>query len=206
MACTVSKAANSSVTEFFPAPDHDWHDNVFDIAEQAIIDLGPGNLKILFFGPPCGDFSKLRLLIAGGGDPRPGLNGKNGKVFRQCITVAKWVLKHNPDCEFFCECVDFRDMRNDWDEVCRALGKPEMVNSEVYSFTKRSRSYWNNVVYLTPRDLPTDWPLTHACWRAGLSSATPRMVNNVSDQSDIPGRVIRISLRQIHSGQCLSTT
>jgi hypothetical protein len=154
----VSKAASYKTSELFPAPDHDWHNDVFNITEKDVIDLGPHNISLCLFGPPCGDFSKLRLLTAGGGDPRPGLRGKNGKKFRQCIVILGWVLKHNPNCEFMCECVDFRDMKDDWDEVCRALGKPEMVNSEVYSFTKRSRAYWNNLVYLSPGGLPTDWP------------------------------------------------
>ena len=155
----VSKATSYKTSEHFPVPDHGWHNDIFNITEKDVIDLGPNNITLCLFGPPCGDFSKLRLLTAGGGDPRPGLRGENGKKFRQCITVLGWVLKHNPNCEFMCECVDFRDMKDDWDEICRALGKPEMVNSAVYSFTKRSRAYWHNLAYLSPGGLPTDWPL-----------------------------------------------
>ena len=73
-------------------------------------------------------------------DPRPGLNGPNGKKFRRLLLIMSWVLKHNPDCEYFIENLMFDDMPADWDEVCSVLGVPLQVNSMDYSYTKAKQS------------------------------------------------------------------
>lgn len=145
-------------TSTFPGVDHSWKSDVTNITEQDIIDLGVNNIKILGFGAPCEDMSKLRLLPDRPGypqrrcrgDPRPGLSGPKGQVFRAAIKVASWVRKHNPDCELFVENVDFSDMPEDWAEVCKALGKPIIINAADHSYTKRNRAYW------TTFDLPDD--------------------------------------------------
>jgi site-specific DNA-cytosine methylase len=152
----ISQAANPK-TECFPGIDHSWHSDVSLIKEQDIRDLGAGNIKILAFGAPCEDMSKLRLIVRTSRknrrsdrkiDPRPGLDGPKGKVFRSCIQVLVWVLKHNPDCEFICENVKFDDMPEDWDEICKALGTPLIINAQDYSHTKRVRAYWGNFLPL----------------------------------------------------------
>ena len=90
----------------------------------------------------CNDFTKLRLLPdredykgpkrKPGVDPRPGLDGKYGKTFRQVIAIWGWILKYHPDCLFFIENVDFTDMAKDWKEVCDALGTPIIITSHDY--------------------------------------------------------------------------
>ena len=161
----VAQVASPSTTTF-PGIDHGWHDDVHQIQEQDIKDLGSGAIKLLLFGAPCEDMSKLRLLVSNkqkkhSGDPRPGLDGKRGMVFRRCIQVLQWVLKYNPDCEYFIENVVFTDMPSDWHEVCQALGDPVIVNAELYSFTKRNRAYWSN--YLEAGQLPPPTPGNPNC-------------------------------------------
>ena len=99
----------------------------------------------------CNDFTKLRLLPdrpdykgpprKPGEDPRPGLDGKYGKTFRQVIKIIGWVLKHHPNCKFLIENVDFSDMPKHWAEVNDALGKPLILTSRR---TKRRRAWWHN--------------------------------------------------------------
>lgn len=63
-----------------------------------------------------------------------------------CLVVVGWVLAYNPNCEIFCENVDFSDMAADWAEVCKALGTtPKMVTADCCSFTRRRRAYWTNM-------------------------------------------------------------
>ena len=144
----------------FPGIDHTWHEDIMNITEQDIIDLGAGNIKLLMFGPPCKDMSKLRLLPdrqghRPKGDPRLGLDGPTGRLFRQCIWILSVVLKHNPDCEYFSENVCFRDLIEHWLEVCNALGDPAQIVSHDYdSYTKRNRSYWHNFKALRAEGLP----------------------------------------------------
>jgi hypothetical protein len=93
--------------------------------------------------------SKLRLIrkrdpSSPAKDPRPGLDGPKGIIFRACLRIAAWVFKYNPDSEIFVENVNFSDMPKDWDEVCKALGTPLVVNAANYSYTKRVRAYWTN--------------------------------------------------------------
>ena len=42
-------------------------------------------------------------------------------------------MKHHPNIKYFVENVDFSDMTRDWAEVCGALGRPTIVNSEDYT-------------------------------------------------------------------------
>ena len=132
----------------FPGIDHSVCSNMYHLTEQQIIDMGR---IVLFIGAtPCGDFSKLRLLPERGSedtsltwqvvDPRPGLKGPNGHKFRQLIVIWSWVLKRNPDCEYFIENLYFDDLQEDWTEVCQALGEPIVVNAQDYSRTKRNRA------------------------------------------------------------------
>ena len=51
----VNDGGNDSLTA-----DHTWEHDVFVITEQCIIDLGPGKVKLLTFGPPGQDHSKLK--------------------------------------------------------------------------------------------------------------------------------------------------
>jgi hypothetical protein len=152
----VAQHANQ-VSDKFPGIDHSVANDVYHLTEQTIIDLGP--IQMFIAAPPCGDFSKLRLLpscnvhallaaaatdddvmdklvqdLTTGsvtdadnrtvGDPRPGLDGPTGKVFKQVLLVWHWVLKHNPDCQYFVECVVFNDMPSHWNRVCNELGQP----------------------------------------------------------------------------------
>ena len=129
-------------------PDHTWASDVHDITEQKVKDLGFGNIKQVQLSPPCKDHSKLRLIPRGRKEElvRPGFAGKHGKVFRMCLVVVGWVLAYNPNCEIFCENVDFSDMAADWAEVCKALGTtPKMVTADCCSFTRRRRAYWTNM-------------------------------------------------------------
>ena len=64
---------------------------VFGITETDIAQLGFNVIKFLGLGPPCEDQSKLRLNMSvaqrkaqreSGKNPRPGLDGPEGAVFR----------------------------------------------------------------------------------------------------------------------------
>ena len=145
-------------TTCFPGVDHHWFQDVNDITEKDVKDFGP--IGMFTFGAPCEDVSKLRLLPnrpgnyppkVDGVDPRPGLDGPRGRVFRVCLRVLAWVLKYNADCEYFVENVVFDDMTEHWNEVCRALGNPVIVNAADFSYTKRNRAYWTNI------ELPYDF-------------------------------------------------
>ena len=141
----------------FPGVEHglNGHHDIFDITEDDIKSLPKDSVALLSFGAMCNDFSKLRLLPdrldykgpprKPGVDPRPGLNGKYGKTLRKCIEILGWVTKHHPNAKFFSENVDFSDMKDDWKEVCDALGKPYIINSEDHSFTCRRRAYWTDI-------------------------------------------------------------
>ena len=96
----------------FPGIDHLVCHDVYQVTEQIVIDLGP--IALFLGAPPCGDLSKLRLLTRNGtqadrlrdlevddGVPRPGVNGPTGKVLRRLFLILSWVLKHNPDVEYF---------------------------------------------------------------------------------------------------------
>ena len=141
--------------------DHSWHSNILNITEQDIADLGHGNIKMFMAGPPCQDFSRLRLITNKkhrrcADELRPGLNGPNGRLFREVIQILQWVLKHNPDCEFLIENVDFSDIKDDWEEICNALGQPILIDAQLYSHTRRNRAYWSN--FVSGRDLPPPRP------------------------------------------------
>ena len=79
-----------------PAPDHDWHSDVYDIAEDDIASLGTGNNKLFAWGAPCEDMSPLRLLRkpspTSKDNPRPGIAGPKGKGFLKCIQITDLVL------------------------------------------------------------------------------------------------------------------
>ena len=149
-------------TSGMPHIDHSWHSNVHDITEQDIEDLGQNSIKLFLAGPPCHDFSRLRLITRNRAkkkvhELRPGLNGPNGRVFREVIKILQWVLKHNPDCEYLIENIDFSDMGDNWSEICSAIGEPILIDAQQYSFTRRYRAYWSN--FVRGRDLPQPSPL-----------------------------------------------
>ena len=167
-------------TATFPGIDHSVCSDIFEVTEQHIIDIGTINL---FIGAtPCGDFSKLRLLPSSrkgvrfkktNKDPRPGLNGPNGKKFRRLMLIMSWVLKHNPNCEYFIENLMFDDMPTDWDEVCSVFGVPLQVNSMDYSYTKRNRAYWHNFKQSIQLPPPNDPPLSpDRCMNPGRTLQT----------------------------------
>ena len=71
--------------------------------------------------------------------------------FRGTIMIWGWVQKYHPEYKFFIENVVFDDMKDDWAEVCDALGQPIIVCSDEIRHTKRNRAYWTNI------DVPEDW-------------------------------------------------
>ena len=50
----------------------------------------------------------------------------------------------------------FKDMKEQWDEVCRDFGKPIIVNAKDHSYSHRKRAFWVN--WATPPDLFEDLP------------------------------------------------
>ena len=54
----ISKHINPP-TGSYPRVDHTWKQDVFDIEESDIVDLGYNTIKQLAFGAPCQDQSKL---------------------------------------------------------------------------------------------------------------------------------------------------
>ena len=154
-AVEVCKHANPPTTAF-AGVDHGWLSDIEHVTEAAVVALGP--IHLVAGGPPCQDFSKARLLRDFAGrlpptDPRLGLEGRTGRLFRIFIRVVGWVRKHNPDCTFLCECSDFGtppgDMPKDYAEVCASLGTPTPLNATRFSYTNRNRAYWHNM-HLAP--------------------------------------------------------
>ena len=153
----VADAANPR-TKTFPGIEHglNHHHDIFDITEDDIKAIPKDQLRLIGAGLECNDFSKLRLLPdrpdydgprnPKGKDPRKGLNGRHGKTFRAVIKIIGYAMKHHPNVKYFVENVEFSDMNQDWAEVCDALGRPTIVNSEDYSYTRRKRAYWTNIV------------------------------------------------------------
>ena len=140
----ICDAANPA-TDTFPRVEHGLngsHDITF-ITEEDIRTMLRGTLKLLLAVPECVDFCKLRLLpdrasykgpkTLPGQDPRPGLDGKYGMAFRVTIMIWGWVQKYHPECKFCIENVVFDDMKEDWAEVCDALGKPIIVCADEIS-------------------------------------------------------------------------
>ena len=75
---------------------HSWHTDMLQITEQDVIDLGHNSIKQFLVGPPCKDFSKLRLIVKKSAHSkakklRPGLEGPHGKTFRVTIQILAWV-------------------------------------------------------------------------------------------------------------------
>ena len=168
LACEISDDAKKIATNANPVTDkfhmdHSWHSNAWNITEADIAALGYNSVKMFLSGPPCQDFSRLRLLVKKSARKtlkqlRPGLEGPEGKLFIQIIQILQWILKYNPDCEFLIECVNFKDME-DWKIICAALGIPLEINAQYYSFTKRNRAYWTNIATADHMLPPTSPPL-----------------------------------------------
>ena len=148
-------AANPK-TAVFPGVEHGLNskNDIFKIAEEDIASLGKDAIEVICAGPMCNDFTRLRLLPdrpgwngppSGPGDPRPGLDGKYGQTVRKCIEIIGWVLKYNPNAKYFMENINFSDMKEDYAEVCSALGTPLVLDSYDHSCTKRIRAYWHNL-------------------------------------------------------------
>jgi hypothetical protein len=87
-----------------------------------------------------------------GKDPRPGLNGPKGKIFRKCVQIYRWIMKYNPKCKYLFENVVFDDMP-DWLQVNRWLGQPIVIQARYYSYTSRQRAWWTNIP-LPDEELP----------------------------------------------------
>ena len=83
-------------------------------------------------------------LPAKGKDPRPGLNGPKGKIFRKCVEIWRWIMKYNPNCVYLFENVVFDDMPG-WDQVNKWLGSPKVIQARHYSYTSRLRAWWTNI-------------------------------------------------------------
>ena len=129
-----------------PMIDHNWCQDVMDITEQKIVDLG--DIILVAGGAPCGDYSRKRNLRQRNGkmpttDQRSGFKGKTGILFKQMVKIWRWVKKHNPNCDYFIENVVFDDME-EWEYICAAFGEPTVVNSKYQSFTARRRAYWTS--------------------------------------------------------------
>jgi hypothetical protein len=84
--------------------DYTWHTDVHDITHEDVQKLGIqvgsiGRLS-LDISAPCKDFALSRLLPSKYGgrlkNPRPGLQGKYGKVLLACLEVTAWVRELNP--------------------------------------------------------------------------------------------------------------
>ena len=106
--------------------DYTWHTDVHEVTRGDIQKLGIGSIGRLDISAPCKDFALSRLLPSKYGgklkNPRPGLQGKYGKVLLACLEATAWVRDLNPNCEIFCEKLLFTDLVADWKVVCLALG------------------------------------------------------------------------------------
>ena len=139
-------------------PDHTWANSVEGNTEPKVQDLGAGNVKHCCFGPPCKGHSKLKLIPRSGSKTKlikPGLSWKHGKVFRQCLVILILIMMNNPECEYFCENVDFSYMPEDWHEVCSVPGALCVITADACSFTRRRRAHWTNIPL--PDDWDSDW-------------------------------------------------
>ena len=138
--------------------DYAWHTDVHDITRDDIQKLGTGSIGRLDISAPCKAFalSMARLLSSKYGgklkNPRPGLQGRHGKVLLSCLQVTAWVREFNPNCEIFCENLPFKDLVADWKLVCLALGQPIVIDSADYSCTRRLRAFWTNVGLLPSQE------------------------------------------------------
>ena len=120
----VAKNVEANLTSLsgdeFCSIDHSKWNSVFDITRQDIQNLEGNQIKFMAFGAPCKDrllpssrkgwkewWNKSRK------DPRPGLDGPKGRVFRQCLLILSWALEFNPDPEYFIENIEFSDMPRD---------------------------------------------------------------------------------------------
>ena len=146
----VAEVANPKTADFCGI-DHDWCNDVWLIQEAHIAALGYNRIAMVGCGPNCQDFSRMRFLPdrqgnlpKKGKDPRPGLNGPKGKIFRKCIQIWRWIMKYNPNCKYLFENVVFDDMP-DWHTVNRWLGEPLVIQARYYSFTSRMRAWWTNI-------------------------------------------------------------
>jgi len=143
-------------TDRFPGVDHEWCSDVEEIQEADIAALGWGCIKHFSGGSPCEDFSLFRLLPPRKGckpKGRPGIEGHTGRLFKKLIQIREWVLKYNPECEWFIENIPFKDLTTSWNYVCERLGEPLILDAADYSYTRRLRCYWTN--YATPPDMIT---------------------------------------------------
>ena len=144
-------------TDDFPGVDHSVCEDLMEYNEQMIRDISP--IHLLLGGTPCGDVSKLRLLVkktvsfnSADADPRPGLAGPHGVKLLKFIQILHWATKYNSSVEFLFEHPEFSDMTEDWEIVCRALNLPIVINAMDYSRTKRVRAWFNN--FDVPIELP----------------------------------------------------
>ena len=118
---TICKTLSPPESSRVGGVDHSWHTDVINIMGADVKALGRGEIVALDIAAPCEDFCFLRLLPSKYGkkskNPRPGLQGPKGQVLVQCLEVASWVLKFNPDCDVFNENIKFDDLKGDfWPE------------------------------------------------------------------------------------------
>ena len=150
-------------TTTFPGIDHSWHCDIAQITEDDIKSLGENNISYVTFGTPCENFSKLLFLARSkkskpkpGVDPRTGLRGKTGRLILVAARIWSWVLKYNPRARGFGEFIDISG-HPDYDEICKFLGKPYLIDASKHSYTKRNRMYW-----CLNWDPPADFKDAHA--------------------------------------------
>ena len=144
-------AAIHQLSEDHPGVDHSFATDVPTITREQIKSLGKSAISMICFGAPCEDMSKLRLLPprhAGDrkANPRPGLDGPKGQIFRECLKVRRWIKEFSPRAKTFIENVDFSDMEEHWAEIEEDTGmKPILIDSADYSNTRRRRAYWTDI-------------------------------------------------------------
>jgi site-specific DNA-cytosine methylase len=148
----VALAANPA-SPVYPGLSTELGSDVLLITQDDINKLG--EVKLISMGCPCEDMSLMRLLPvrnaydkswAKGENPRPGLSGPKGNIFRVCLKILKWVKLNSPNLIFFVENVTFADLTEDWKEISDALGNPHVVDAQDFSCTRRRRAYWTNIV------------------------------------------------------------
>ena len=141
-------AENHPACGDFEGVIHEGPQDVMNWTEADVVAAGP--IDVLVASPPCTDLSRVKV-DRDGTDHRLGLAGPTGQLFVKFLEIFGWVRKHNPDCKYIVENVDFEDRVQDWATVCAVLGTPVKMNARDFSYTHRRRVFWTNA------SLPQGW-------------------------------------------------
>ena len=105
--------------------DLTWYTDAKEITRSNVRELGSNAIGRPDILAPCKDFALSRLLPSKFGgklkNPRPGLQGKHGKILLCCLQVLAWVHEFNPKCELFAENLQFEDLVADRKIACLPL-------------------------------------------------------------------------------------